>query len=171
MEILIWLFYEKRTQAVVRFWAQKSVPRHFNNFFFNLVLDLFYWAEAWRRSASVLVILEREENFDPVDLRKKVLRWLSDFELKKIILGNFAKTVFQSSLVLFLLNWGLVEACIPTSRVRKGKEFVIWMFYEKSAQVVVRFRARKILSRQFYGKCFSLSSWTYSTELSAGGGV
>ena len=44
---------------------------------------------------------------------------------------------------------------------------MIWLFYEKSAQVVVRFRATKVLSRQIHEKSFSLSSWTYSTELRA----
>ena len=58
--------------------------------------------------------------------------------------------------------------CIPPSRVRKGKEFMSWLFYEKSAQVVVGFRAQKIISRHFHEKCFSISSWTYSTELTAG---
>ena len=64
-----------------------------------------------------------------------------------------------------------MDECIPPIRVRKGKEFLIWLFYEKSAQVVVRFRAQKILSRQFHEKCSSISSWTFSTELRAGGGV
>ena len=64
-----------------------------------------------------------------------------------------------------------MDECIPPSRVRKGKKFVIWLSYEKSAQVVVRFRAQKILSRQFHEKCFSISSWTSSTELRAGGRV
>ena len=64
-----------------------------------------------------------------------------------------------------------MEDCFPSGRVRKGKQFVICLFYEKSAQVVVRFRAKKILSRQFQEKCFSISSWTFSTELRAGGGV
>ena len=48
---------------------------------------------------------------------------------------------------------------------------MIWLFYEKSAQVVVRFRAKKILSGHFHEKSFSISSWTYSTELRAGGEV
>ena len=61
-----------------------------------------------------------------------------------------------------------MEECIPPSRVRKGKELMIWLFYEKSAQVVVRFRAQKVLSRQIHEKSFSISSWTYSTELRAG---
>ena len=61
-----------------------------------------------------------------------------------------------------------MEEYIPPSSVRKGKEFVIWLFYEKSAQVVVRFRAQKVLSRQIHEKSFSISSWTYSTELRAG---
>ena len=64
-----------------------------------------------------------------------------------------------------------MDECIPPSRVREGNEFVIWLFYEKIAQVVVRFRAQNILSRQFHEKCFSISSWTFSTELRAGGGV
>ena len=49
-----------------------------------------------------------------------------------------------------------MDECIPPRRVRKGKDFVIWLFYEKGAQVVVRFRAQKILSRQFQEKCFSI---------------
>ena len=64
-----------------------------------------------------------------------------------------------------------MEECIPPSRVRKRKKIFIWLFYEKSAKVVFRFRAQKILSRQFQEKCFSISSWTFSTELRAGGGV
>ena len=64
-----------------------------------------------------------------------------------------------------------MEEFIPPSRVREGNKIVIWFFYDKIAQVVVRFRAQKILSRQFHEKCFSISSWTFSTELRAGGGV
>ena len=45
---------------------------------------------------------------------------------------------------------------------------MIWLFYEKSAQVVVRFRAQKIISKHFHEKSFSISSRTYSTELRAG---
>ena len=60
-----------------------------------------------------------------------------------------------------------MEEFIPPSIVRKGKKNVIWLFYEKSAQVVVRFRATKVLYRQIHEKSFSLSSWTYSTELRA----
>ena len=64
-----------------------------------------------------------------------------------------------------------MEECIPPSRVRKGKKFCDLVVQRKSAQVVVRFRAKKVLSRQFQEKCFSISSWTFSTELRAGGGV
>ena len=49
-----------------------------------------------------------------------------------------------------------MDECIPPSRVRKAKDFVIWLFYEKGAQVVVRFRAQKILSRHFQEKCFPI---------------
>ena len=94
-----------------------------------------------------------------------------DSELRKFSLGNFKKSVFQSRFGRFLLNRGLVEECIPPSRVQKGKEIVMWLFYEKSAHVVVRFRAQNILSRQFHEMCFSISSWTFSTELRFGGGV
>ena len=54
----------------------------------------------------LLIISARERNFDLVVLRKKylVLRWLSDFVLKKFSLGNLTKSVFQSSLGLILLN-------------------------------------------------------------------
>ena len=61
-----------------------------------------------------------------------------------------------------------MEECIPPRRVRKGKKIVICLFYEKSAKVVFRFRTQKILSGHFHEKCFSISSWTYSTELRAG---
>ena len=64
-----------------------------------------------------------------------------------------------------------MEEYIPPGRVQKTKKFFIWLFYEKTAQVVVRYRAQKNLSRQFHEKCFSISSWTFSTELRAGGGV
>ena len=64
-----------------------------------------------------------------------------------------------------------MEECIPPSRVRKGKKNLTFFVYEKSAKVVFRFRAQKILSRQFHEKCFSISSWTFSTELRAGGVV
>ena len=64
-----------------------------------------------------------------------------------------------------------MEEYIPPSRVRKGKEVEIWLFYEKSAQVVVRIRAKNILSRKFHEQSFSISSWTYSTERRAGGEV
>ena len=64
-----------------------------------------------------------------------------------------------------------MEKCIAPSRFRKGKKNVICLFYETSAQVVVRFRAQNILSGHFHEKCFSISSWTFSTELRAGGEV
>ena len=166
--MLILLFYEKRTQAVVRFWAQKSVSRHFNENFFQTCLGLILLSWGLAEECIRPSKFRKRKKFWSGCSTKKVLRWLSDFELKKLILGNFTKTVFQSSLVLFLLNWGLVEEFIPTSRVQERKEFVIWKIYEKSAQVVVRFRAQKVLSRQFHGKCFSISSWTFSTELMAG---
>ena len=97
-----------------------------------------------------------------------MLRWFSDSGLKKFSLVNFKKSVFQSRLGLFLLNWGLVEEYIPQFGSEKEKKIVIWLFYEKSAQVVVRFRAQKNLCRHFHEKCFSISSGTYSTELRAG---
>ena len=97
-------------------------------------------------------------------------RWLLEFELKIFSPGNFTNKVFQSSLGLLLLNGGLAKKCILPSKVRKTKEVLILLFYEKRAQVVVRFRAQRLLSRQFQEKCFPISSWTFSTGLRTGGG-
>ena len=60
-----------------------------------------------------------------------------------------------------------MEECIPPSRIRKEKNCDM-VVLRKSAQVVVRFRAQKFLSRQIHEKSFSISSWTCSTELRAG---
>ena len=54
---------------------------------------------------------------------KQVLRWLSDSELKKLSWDNLTKIVFQSSLALVLLDWGLAEECIPPSRFQKRRKF------------------------------------------------
>ena len=54
---------------------------------------------------------------------KKVLSWLSDSELKKVSRETLTKTVFQSSLVLILLNWGLTEECIPPSRFLERRNY------------------------------------------------
>ena len=48
--------------------------------------------------------LQKEGIFDLVVLRKKVLRQLSDSELKKLSRENLTKIVFQSSLGLILLK-------------------------------------------------------------------
>ena len=55
------------------------------SFFSNLVLDLFNSTGGWRKSVSLLIVSVGERFLDLVVLRKKylVLRWLSDFELKK----------------------------------------------------------------------------------------
>ena len=76
----------------------------------NLVLDLFYWTDGWRRSVSLLIGSAGEEIFDLVVLRKKYL-----------------------------------GGCQISSS--------------------------KIKFRQINEKCFSIWSWTYSTELRAGRGV
>ena len=78
---------------------------------------------------------------------------------------NLTKSVFQSSLGLFLLNWGLAEECIFFSRFPKRRHFWFFLLYEKSTQVVVRFRAQKILSSHFhesflFNLVFDLFHWT-----------
>ena len=75
---------------------------------------------------SLLMVSAGEKIFDLVVLRKKylVLRWLSDFELKKYSLGNLTKRFFfQSSLGLILLNWGLAEDCVPAYSFCRRKNF------------------------------------------------
>ena len=54
---------------------------------------------------SLLKVSAGKENLDLAVLRKKysVLRWLSDFELKKGR-DSLTKTVFQSSLELIILS-------------------------------------------------------------------
>ena len=41
--------------------------------FSNLLLDLFYWTEGWRRSISLLIVFAEEGFFDLVVLRIKFL--------------------------------------------------------------------------------------------------
>ena len=47
-----------------------------------------------------------------------------------------------------------MDECIPPSSVRKGKDFVIWLFYEKGAQVVVRFELKKFSLGNFKKSVF-----------------
>ena len=91
--------------------------------FFYIVLDSFYWTEGWRRCVSLLVGCKRERFFDLAVLRKKVQMWLSDSELKKVSWDNLTKSVFQSSLGLILLNWGLAEECTPANSFWKRRIF------------------------------------------------
>ena len=87
---------------------------------------------------------------------KQVLRWLSDSELKKLSWDNLTKIVFQSSLALVLLDWGLAEESIPPSRFQKRRNIWFGWYTKKSTRVVARIRTKKILSNQFHEKGFSI---------------
>ena len=72
--------------------------------------------------------------------RQKFLIWLFyekstlmvvDFELKKFSLGNLRKSLFQSSLGLILLNWGLAEECVAAYSFCRTKIFDLVVLRKK----------------------------------------
>ena len=67
---------------------------------------------------------------------------VADLNLKKFSLGNLTKSFFQSSLGLILLNWGWRKS-VSLLMGFAGKEFLVWLFYEKSTSVVVDFELKK----------------------------
>ena len=57
--------------------------------------------------------------------------------LKKFSLGNFTKSVFQSSFGLNLLNLGLAQEFILIVGCKENVFFLFWLFFEK--KVLSRF--------------------------------
>ena len=137
------LFYEKNTQVVVRFRAQKLSWDNLTQTVFQSSLGriLMNWglAEVCNPANRFL----KRRNFWSCCSRKRIHRWLSDSELKKASWDNLTKTVFQSSLGINLLNWGLEEECLPPSRFWKRRFFYL-VVLQKITQVVVRFRAQNV---------------------------
>ena len=51
------------------------------------------------------------------------------------------------------------------------QKFLIWLFYEQSALLVVDFELKKFSLGNLTKSFFPIYSWTYSTELRGGAGV
>ena len=146
---------KKSTEVVLRFRAQKTVLRRFSEMFFfqsSLGLILLNWGLV--EECIPPRRLKKRRKFWTDCSMKRVLRWLSDSELRKLSWDNLTKSIFQSCLGRNLLNWGLEEECILPSKFWKRMIFLFGLFYEKSLRLLFDIDLKKFSPGNFKRSVF-----------------
>ena len=146
-EFLIWVVYEKSTHVVVKFRAYKSLGMQFHEKCFSFQKEL------------LLGCLQKKYS-----CRCQISRYKS--------LGmQFHEKCFSIQSRTYSNEMRAKVGVYESQQVLKQKELLIWVVYEKSTHVVVKFCAQKSVGVEFHEKCFSIQSRTYSNEMRARVGV
>ena len=156
--------YEKSTQYVVRFRAQKYACAFSWKVTFNVVKDLFKWIEGLCRSVIILVGSNREIIFDPGVLRKKysIRRQISGS--KKYACAISWKVTFNVVKDLFKWIEGLCRSVIIL--VGSNREVIFDLgVLRKKYSIRCQISGSKNMLVQFHEKWLSMLWRTCSNEL------
>ena len=169
-EFLIWVVYEKSTH-VVKFRAYKNLGMQFHEKCFSIQSRTC--SNEMRAKVGVYAsqqVLKQKELLIWV-VYEKSTHVVVKFRAYKSLGMQFHEKCFSIQSRTCSNEMRAKVGVYASQQVLKQKELLIWVVYEKSTHVVVKFRAYKSLGMQFHEKCFSIQSRTYSNEMRARVGV
>ena len=166
-ELLIWVVYEKSTHVVVKFCAQKSVGVEFHEKCFSIQSRTCSNEMRARVGVYASQQVLKQEEFLIWVVYEKSTHVVVKFRAYKSLGMQFHEKCFSIQSRTYSNEMRAKVGVYASQQVLKQKELLIWVVYEKSTHVVVKFRAYKSLGMQFHEKCFSIQSRTYSNEMRA----
>ena len=170
-EFLIWVVYEKSTHVVVKFRAYRSLGMQFHEKCFSIQSRTY--SNEMRAKVGVYAsqqVLKQKEFLIWV-VYEKSTHVVVKFRAYRSLGMQFHEKCFSIQSRTYSNEMRAKVGVYASQQVLKQKEFLIWVVYEKSTHVVVKFRAYRSLGMQFHEKCFSIQSRTYSNEMRAKVGV
>ena len=170
-ELLIWVVYEKSTHVVVKFRAYKSLGMQFHEKCFSIQSRTYSNEMRARVGVYASQQVLKQEEFLIWVVYEKSTHVVVKFRAYKSLGMQFHEKCFSIQSRTYSNEMRARVGVYASQQVLKQKELLIWVVYEKSTHVVVKFRAYKSLGMQFHEKCFSIQSRTYSNEMRARVGV